>query len=173
MTSHTLRALGALTLVLSIGCADGVEPTAAPTTARLAAGTGTNPLECPVDQTLSASGSIDALGGTVAVGGHSVTLPMGAVLLPRTITLTVPAGNYMAIDLKVDGAEHFQFEAPVSVTIDYSRCTRNNIQKTPLTAWYWDAGTATLLERMNATDDRSASRVHFETDHFSGYVVAN
>ncbi|MGH7480969.1 MAG: hypothetical protein ACRELV_02355 [Longimicrobiales bacterium] len=134
---------------------------------------GTDPLECPTNQTLSESGTIGLLGGTVAVDGHSITLPFGAVVLPTTITLTVPASNYMEIDIRAGGLEHFTFREPARVVIDYSRCSRNNIEKGPLEAWYWDSGTRTLLEDMDASDDPASSRVSFTTDHLSGYVVAN
>ena len=113
------------------------------------------------------------LGGSVSLRGHSVALPLGAVLLPATIGITEPAGQYMRIDLSANGQDHWQFQVPLSVTISYARCSRANIDKGPLSVWLIDEETGELLANMGGVDDKLARTITFETDHFSGYAIAN
>ena len=134
---------------------------------------GSTLLECPTDQTKSVTGTIDILGGTLTLDGHSISLPAGAVLLPTTFTLTVPASNYMAISITANGQHSFQFEKAVSVTISYQRCSRSNISKSDLTAWHYDSATNTLLEHMGGSDNKISRAVTFGTTHLSEYVLAN
>jgi hypothetical protein len=129
-------------------------------------------LECPTNVTRSVEKTIDILGGELTLDGHSVTLPVGAVTVPTTIKLTVPASNYVEVDVTANGLEHFEFNEPVNIVISYQRCTRSNLANKTLTAWYIDGATKTLIEKMNSTDDRANMRVSFPTDHFSEYSVA-
>lgn len=130
-------------------------------------------VECPASTTSSASALITPLGGVVTAGGTTISVPAGAVLLPTTITVTVPASNYMEVDISVPGVEHFVFQQPVTVTLSYARCTRNDIDKAPLTAWHIDGNTKALLEAMGGVDDKLARTVTFPTGHLSGYALAN
>ena len=130
-------------------------------------------IECPTSTTSSASGLISPLGGIVSAGGTTISVPAGAVLVPTTITVTVPASNYMEVDISVAGVEHFVFQQPVTVTLSYARCTRSDIDKTPLTAWHIDGTTKALLEAMGGVDDKVARTVTFPTGHLSGYALAN
>lgn len=148
---------------------EGAENPAAPAQASTY---GATLIECPTDVARSVTSTIGPLGGSVELDGTRITLPTGAVLLPTPITLTIPASNYMEVDIRADGAEHFQFEAPVTVAVSYARCTRSNINRNPLTVWYIDGATKTLLENMNGTDDKAARTVTFITDHLSGYGIA-
>lgn len=130
-------------------------------------------VECPASTTSSATALITPLGGSVSAGGTTITVPAGAVLVPTTITVTVPASNYMEVDISVPGVEHFEFLQPVSVTLSYARCTRSDINKSPLTVWHIDVTTKALLEHMGGTDDKVARSVTFTTGHLSGYALAN
>ena len=114
-----------------------------------------------------------ALGGTVAVGGFSITVPPGGVSEPQTIVLTVPQSAYLEVDIRVEGQEHFVFQAPATVTLDYSRCGVSSSELGRLTAWYIDGATKALLENMGGVDDRPARRLTFSTPHLSGYSIAN
>jgi hypothetical protein len=129
-------------------------------------------VECPTNQTQQASATITILGGSVTVGGTRVEIPFGAVLLPVKLTLTVPASNYMEIDVTANDLEHFEFEKPVTVILDYSRCARGNIEKGPLSAWYINESNEPL-ENMNGIDDKVARTIRFMTGHLSGYAIAN
>jgi hypothetical protein len=129
-------------------------------------------MACPTNQTLSTSAVIDVLGGTVSIGGMTVTIPAGALSLPTVISITVPASQYLEIDVRANALLSFVFNQPVSVTIDYSRCNRADIGAVPLTVWHIDPMTHQLLENMGGVDDKANRSITFTTGHFSGYAVA-
>jgi hypothetical protein len=135
---------------------------------------GVNLIECPSSQSATATGLVTPLlGGVVSVGGMVVTVPAGAVLAPTTIEVTVPASQYLEIDVSVPGVEHFQFEVPIVVSMSYARCNRADILRTPLTAWYIDSSTKEPLDQMISVDNKLLRHVTFTTIHFSGYALAN
>ena len=164
------RAISTIVLALAIaGCADTLtQPEVQPRASTY----GATLVECPTDATKSATGLVLPTGGSVEVDGTSISLPAGAVLLPTYVTVTLPASNYMEVDIKANDLEHFEFQTPVSVTIDYARCTRGNINHSALQAWYIDSTTKSLLENMGGVDDKVARTVTFATDHLSGYAIA-
>lgn len=130
-------------------------------------------VECQTDETTSAFGTLDALGGAVSVGGTSVVFPGGAVLGPTTVRLTIPASRYVEIEVQANDEEHFTFEQPVVVTIDYSRCRRSELLARRLMVWHIDTETKALLENMEGVvDNKLLQRITFSTGHFSGYAIA-
>lgn len=145
------------------------------TTLEPAFATSSNPtlVECPSDESYETSATILPTGGSVELRGHSIQLPLGAVVTATTIGLREPASQYMLIAATADGQDHFQFLEPVAVTISYARCTRNNLEKGPLSVWLVDPATGALLENMGGVDDKENRTVTFQTDHFSGYAIAN
>lgn len=160
-----------LGMVFVTGCENGAMEL--PLEPSLATTTGATLVECPVGETRAVSGTIGLLGGTLELDGHSITLPYGAVLMPTPITMTVPAGNYVEVDIHAAGEESFQFQEPVTIAISYERCTRSNIDKESLTVWHIDEETKELLEHMGGEDDKVARRVTFTSGHLSGFVIAN
>jgi hypothetical protein len=163
-----------LLLAAGAGCARDQEVPTAGTPAGLAARetSGAELVACPPDTAQTASTLIGPLGGVLAAGNTRVVIPASAVLAPTTFTLTVPASPYVEIDVRADGAEHYLFAAPVTVTIDYARCGRR-LDETPLSAWNIDPQTKALLERMTGVDDKLTHTITFTTIHFSGYAVAD
>ena len=134
-------------------------------------------VECPTDEFLTASAYLDPLAlvdQVVSVGAHSVSVPPGALPLgvPPLLTLTVPPSKYVEIVVTVNGLPHFQFAEPVTVTIDYSRCNRSDIDRDPLRVWNIDPLFKTFIADMGGDDDKVARTVTFQTDHFSGYAIA-
>lgn len=129
-------------------------------------------LECPSDTTLTASGVIGPLGGTLQAGGTSLTLPPGAVLLPTPFTLTVPASRFVEVEIHAGDAEHFVFVIPATITISYARCPAELAAASQLRAWYIDSVTNALLEYMGGQDDKASHRLTFRTGHLSGYAIA-
>jgi hypothetical protein len=152
---------------------DQVTNPAPATAAARALATGANLIECPSSVTTTTSAVVTPLGGLVSLGGTSISVPAGAVLVPTLIEVTLPASRYMEVDISVPGVEHFVFELPVTITVEYSRCTRSDIALSPLTAWYIDSETKALLEAMGGVDDKVARTVTFTTPHLSGYALAN
>jgi len=132
-----------------------------------------NLLECPVDTSAVTSALLGVHGGTISLGGSSVTIPAGALLGDQVVELTIPAGHYMEVDLSVNGGQSIVFQLPVVATIDYSRCGRSEATLKPLSVWHIDEHTKALLENMGGIDDKLLQQITFTTGHFSGYAVAN
>jgi len=137
------------------------------------AGVGATLVECPESTTFTASALLGPLGGELTAGGATIIVPPGALLEPVNVTMTVPASRYVEIDVSVSGVDHFTFELPVSVVISYARCTRGDLDRSPLTAWYIDHENKTLLAPMGGIDDKLLRTVTFTTGHLSGYALAN
>ena len=133
--------------------------------------TGPTLIECPSDVTYSASDVIGATGGAVTVGDHQLVIPPLAVTAPTQFTVTVPASQYMEVDIRAGGQEHYRFDRPVTMTLSYARCTRTNIDKENLRIFYVDTETDAILEDMGGVDDKAARTVTTDTDHLSGYVI--
>lgn len=169
--------LGVALLAVGISCSDA--PTA-PTTPS----NGNQPsqllglwgsprlLYCPSSETQTTSALIGVDGGTVSLGGTSVTLPLGSLLDATTVELTIPAGQYMEVDLTVNGGQHTTFLQPVVVTIDYSRCNRLSTLLRILSVWNIDPDSKALLENMGGVDDKLLQTITFTTLHFSGFAIA-
>ena len=125
---------------------------------------------CPTDQSENTSGSIGVLGGTVSLGGTSVLLPLGALLSPTSIELTIPASQYMEIEVTANGGS-LRFLRPITVTIDYSRCSAD-VQQKQLSVWNIDPDSKALLENMGGIDNKLTHQIIFTTIHLSGYALA-
>jgi hypothetical protein len=181
MRTSRIRFVGAIMALVAIGsCADGptapskLEPSASSdSSANLFGLFGPRPLYCPTSQTQTTTNVVDALGGLLSVAGTTVLVPAGALLGPTQITVTVPASNFMEIDVTVAGTEHFLFELPITVTVSYARCSSFLARFFPLTAWHWDPETRKFLERMPSIDNKLTRTVTFTTPHLSGYIIAN
>ncbi len=146
-------------------------------------------LRCAVSPgapTRSDTETIGSEGGRLVVDGTSVTIPAGAVRSPETFTLTVRARREVGLEVRASGYEHFVFDAPVDVTIDFSRCGdlgSGNASSLlaalfggaggpSLHGWYVDDETGEPLEDMGGTTDFAALTHTFRTDHFSNYLLA-
>ena len=129
-------------------------------------------VECPIDVTRSVTGTLDALGGTLELDGHSLNLPAGALLLPVKFELTVPASRYVEVHITANGEHGFEFLETAGITISYERCTRSNIKDGGLSAYKIDPDTKALLKHMGGTNDTALRRVTFGTDSLSGYSIA-
>lgn len=131
-------------------------------------------IECPstVSETQTALIGVD--GGTISIGGISVVFPAGSLLGPTNVTLTVPASQYLEIDITTDGQNQFlqPLLRPI-VTISYARCGfRLDLLLRTLSAWYIDSETKALLERQLSVDNKLARTVTFRASHFTGYAIA-
>lgn len=167
------RTVAVLALIGAGACSDSPmgEDLLAPDAAAFAS-SGPVLLECPVSTSEATTGTVGVLGGSVSLNGHSLTLPFMAVLMPTSFRLEAPASRFMELDITANGAETFSFRETVTVTIDYSRCNRNDINATPLTVWHIDPVTKALIEPMGGVDDKVARTVTFTTDHLSTYSLA-
>lgn len=129
-------------------------------------------LACPSTHTYSTSKVIGPRGGILAVDGSALAIPPGAVPAATRFTLIVPASDIMQIEAHADGVEHYVFQRPVMITIDYSRCAQAVDQLPSFSAWYIDTSTRNPLSWMGGVDDRLSHRLFFTTGHLSGYAVS-
>ncbi|MGQ0714289.1 MAG: hypothetical protein ACT4PJ_11205 [Gemmatimonadaceae bacterium] len=129
---------------------------------------------CPTNESQTTFALVGGLGGTISLGGTQITFPQGALpsLGLSLVRLSIPASQFVEIDVSVNGLVHFAFGAPVRVVIYYGRCSRSDIDRSPLTAWYINPVTKAFIADMSGVDDKAARTVTFETDHFSGYAIA-
>lgn len=155
------RFLAALAAISLSGCIDITFPT------------GPKLLVCPTSTTLTGVFLADPiLGGSLSLGGTTVSIPAGAVSLPQLFVVTIPASKYMEVDVTAQGLTSFLFNQPATITIDYSRCSLSATENKQLKVYHIDTLTKALLENMNATDDKAARKITFQTGHLSGYGVA-
>jgi hypothetical protein len=165
-----------ITAALLIAACAGPGITDAPRSAELASArlaAGSNLIQCTEGPASSADGLVTPLGGVVTSGGTTITIPPGAVAEPTLIQVEVPASKLVETDISVPGLEHFEFLLPVTVTVSYAHCSRANIDRSPITAWYIDTETKALLEHMGGIDNKLTRTVTFTTPHLSGYALAN
>ena len=173
-------ALASVLLVLGASCSDGPtappRPSPADSSSKLLGlpifGSAPRLLYCPSGATQTATGLIGSLGGTLSLLGTSVTIPGGALLDDTSVELTIPAGQYMEVDLTVNNGQHINFLQPVVVTIDYSRCNRFSTLFKLLSVWNIDEDTKALLQNMGGIDDKLTQSITFVTPHFSGFAIA-
>jgi hypothetical protein len=169
-------------LVVAVSCSDSptaptpVTKTAADSSSKLLGislfGSSPKLLYCPSNETESTSAIIGSLGGTLSLLGTSVSIPGGALLGDTEVDLTIPAGQYMEVDLSVNNGQHITFLQPVVVTIDYSRCNRWDTLFKLLSVWNIDQDTKALLENMGGVDNKLTQQITFVTPHFSGFAIA-
>ena len=168
----SLRSIVGVGLLALIACGDVVEPERVTPTEPLHSTFGQALIECPTNEAASASGTIDARGGVVRLGGHALNVPRVAVLTPTTFRITAPVSNYMVLQIRPEGANSFDFAVAVEITLDYSRCTRSNIEKQPLTVWKIDPDTKELLEPLGGVDDKEARTVTVQVNNLSTFSIA-
>ena len=171
----TLRRSVVLLAAFTLACGDPTSNAAVqtgPSSQLLGLGAPTL-VECPSSGATTTEAVVDVLGGTLSLGGTTVTIPAGALLGPTRVVLTVPASRYMEIDVSVPGVEHFVFQQPITVTLDYGRCARGDIDTRLLSVWYIDSQSKQPLERMVSIDNKLTRTITFVTGHLSGYALAN
>jgi hypothetical protein len=130
-------------------------------------------LACPSADSAVARAVIGPEGGTVGARGTTITIPAGAVPDSTLFELVVPASPYMEADIHAVGVDHYVFQVPATITINYARCPAGAVpDDATLQGVYVDSRTYAVLQRMGGVADRSAHKVTFPTDHLSGYIVA-
>jgi hypothetical protein len=112
------------------------------------------------------------LGGLLSLDGHSLFVPIDALLNLAFVTMREPATTNVEVDVRVNFRPHWQFAKPVTVTLDYSRCEASDIGEGPVTVVEINSFTKEILREVGGVDNRDAEKISFETDHFSGYAVA-
>lgn len=130
-------------------------------------------LACPVDTTRSVTRTLGPQGGLMELDGHRFVLPVGAVVLPTTFTLTVPASEYVEVEIHAEGYDRFYFALPASVTMSYDRCQDTDIDHNDLSVWHIGGAVDLLLEHMGGSTAPHRREITFATGHLSGFIIAN
>lgn len=134
---------------------------------------GPNLLACPNSVPLASTFVADPLlGGSLTLAGTTVSVPAGAVPSLTTFLVTIPVSQYVEIGVVAEGLTSFIFQTPITISIDYSRCTTPFSTTKVLDAWQINTLTKAFIEDMNGTDDKAARTVTFQTGHLSGYALA-
>jgi hypothetical protein len=157
-------ALLALAALGTVSCDTPPTPPPDPSTARL--------VVCPTTQTLQTQSLVGTGGGLVSLAGTVVAIPNAALSLPTLITLTIPASQYMVVDIKANDLASFLFNREIAVQIDYSRCTDPALATRPVSVWFLDPQTGKPDQFMGGVDDKAKRTVTFTTNHLSAYAIA-
>jgi hypothetical protein len=165
-------AFAGLLLSVFIACH---EPTGTESTNLKGGGDAPKAIPCPTNETVSASALVGPLGGAVTAlpTATAILLPAGSLLVPTTLDVTVPASQFVVVDIKANGADHFSFALPVTIVLDYSRCNRADILGASLDVYVYDPATGTLGEKMVSVDNKLLRQITFATNHLTSYVVAD
>lgn len=166
-------AAAAASLLLLTACAETGDPSSLQPVEASAAASGPTLVVCPANAEESVTGTLKAIGGTISLRNHALRLPALAVSVPTDFRVATPVSNYMELEVKAVGLDSFIFNRTGTITIDYSRCTRSNVDKAPLSVWQIDPETKELIEYMGGVDDKEARTVTFQTDHLSTFSIAH
>jgi hypothetical protein len=164
-----------LTLAVAACSADSAltAPEASPQTSVASLeGDGPVPLYCPHEESLSVARRIGPKGGTLTLAGTKLSIPRGAVPVETEIVLTIPASDWLELDIAAGDAEHYSFARPVTITVNYARCRTQAAETEALSAWYVDETSGDFLQDMGAIDSKAEKKLSFETDHLSKYAIA-
>lgn len=166
------RSVALAVAVVLLGCSerDAPEHVAAP---QSSSSVGASMMSCPASASIGTARTLPPAGGAVETGGHRVIVPSNAISDSTHITIDVPAGDRMQVNLRANGQNHWQFLDGLVITIDYGRCPASEYAGRTLSVWLVNETTGEPLQPMGGVDDRANRRITFETDHFSGYAIAN
>jgi hypothetical protein len=165
-SSLAVAALGA-----AIACADNATPTSpriasAPSVDFAVVKSAKKPkvAKCKLQKEEWGTALIGSNGGTVTVGGASLTVPAGA--LNRTVSISAHALPTTSASVQFS-PEGLHFALPAKLTMQYGKC------ETPtygVTVAYVQKDTVTEVEPSN--DHPLLKSVTAEISHFSSYAVA-
>jgi hypothetical protein len=162
---------GAIALSLANCSADAPTAAAAPSTYALSrVGARHDLLSCPGGSNHVSRATIGPEGGRLSLDGFVMDVPAGAVLDTTTFVMRVPEAKVLKVKIRARDEKHFVFEKPVSITLNYSRCS--SVPSDP-TAWYIDENTNSELEQMPGANNAAAQTFTLRTGHLSGYALAN
>lgn len=134
-----------------------------------------SPYPCDLRRPIKWSGVITPAGGKLVAPTapkNEIYVPRGAVSRAARIEVVIPASGILEIDIKANRRDHFEFQKPIRVTLDYGMCGHPR-RLIPGSAWHWD-GSNTFFEQMPGfVVDTRAQTISFTTDHLTGFVIAD
>ena len=110
---------------------------------------------------------IGPLGGTIQVGKHRLTVPMGALTQWVTITAEAPSDLVASVRFSPEG---LRFSRPATVTLDYSSCPLGRLRLLKRVAYTTER--LEILSYLLSRDNLLLMRVSGQLEHFSRYAVA-
>jgi hypothetical protein len=130
---------------------------------------------CPQsDSELDALGVVGFWGGEIEGEETTIKVPLAAVDENTGIAVNMPASPYFEVELNANGGEHYTFDRPITISVDYSRCADSAIRShAALRVVYVDDETMLPIEDMGGVVDSVARTITFQTGHFSSYVIAD
>lgn len=163
---------GAMVLILANCSADAPTSSAsAPTFSLSRVGARHDLLACAGgNDAVTVRTQIGPQGGRIELAGFVMVVPQGALLDTTTFVMRVPESKFLKVKIRARSEQHFTFEKPVSITLNYARCRK--VPSDP-TGWYVDEDTNVQLEQMPGRNDAAAQSFTLETGHLSGYALAN
>ena len=129
-------------------------------------------LYCPTRDSRSVARTIGPNGGQLTLAGTKLIIPAGAVPVATNFVLTIPASDYLELDIVAGDRQHYEFAKPVTIRVNYAHCRSDTADVEALSAWHIDPSTGSLLENMGGFDNKHGRKVTFETDHLSKYAIA-
>ena len=169
----------ALLAAVAVACGEGITDVKSPSRPQLRRYVGAeldslHLVSCPSATTPTAQGLVTYWGGNVDGTVSDIHVPMFAVEETVAIDVAAPASDYLVVEFHADGQEHYTFAEPITVQIDYSRCSDSAIAShAALRVVYVDPVTYQPLEDMGGVVDSVARTITFQTTHFSSYAVAD
>jgi hypothetical protein len=113
--------------------------------------------------------TIGILGGTIKVGPHSLFIPPGALLKPKTITAKIVKNDYTnSVQLYPEG---LKFIAPALLTLSYANCDKKT-QAQDLGVVYTSDNLLRILELLPTVNNPFKKTTTGTIDHFSRYAIA-
>jgi hypothetical protein len=115
----------------------------------------------------SVTQTIGPAGGTLAVGGQTLTVPAGALDTPVSITAVAPSDTVSHVRFHPEG---LTFQQPASLTLSYANCSLLGSLAPKQIAYTTDA--LQILEYVPSLDDLRGQTVTGQLHHFSEYAIA-
>jgi hypothetical protein len=172
-----MKAVRWLVIALVVaGCTDRAlvsAPEAAPPAAPQASLIGdllgvTGLLQCSNLTYATATQTIGSKGGTLRVGPHTLTVPVGALSSPVAITGALVTGRGVnAVRFQPEG---LKFERSASLTMSYANCNLLGRVLPKRVAYVGDA--LNILSYLLSFDNLLGTKVTGRVDHFSNYAVS-
>jgi len=129
---------------------------------------GTGLLQCSTLSYATATQTIGSAGGTIHVGPHTLTVPVGALSSPVAITGALVTGRGVnAVHFQPEG---LKFARSASLTMSYANCNLLGQLLPKRIAYVSDA--LSILSYLLSLDNLFAKQVTGRVDHFSNYAVA-
>jgi hypothetical protein len=159
-TRQPLRfpALVAIALLLAAGCSKGPSATNAYV-----------PVECGQGNGQSNTVAIDQGGGSVTVGGHTLTIPAQALSARATFSITERAAGHIGVEVEPHGT---QFARNATLTLSVARCGGPPSGFEDLRVVEVQRGGTKIIRVLPSTFDPQTRTVTTTgLQHLSGYLI--